>query len=177
LGAQCAPKGWGSVGPPSSPPRVGNPCSPHGTSTRHPLCQRPAGRRAMLRCRGGCAGARPQSSPWLQAPGGSGLALLPGTACSASLTPSGIPRLPLPGPGGPQRRVGWGAVVAGPGPSPAAVPLPESRPLCLADHQEAPVRRLRRGLTGGGDAESVPGTQVPQGSRRPHPPPWAQGAG
>lgn len=42
------------------------------------------------------------------APGGSGLAPPPGTACSAALTPSGTPRLPPPGPGGPQRRLGRG---------------------------------------------------------------------
>lgn len=110
MAVRCSvyPEGLGPVGAPSSPPArlwVGTPCPPQWC----PPCQRPLGRRALLCHRGGCAGVRQchMDLALAVAPGRSGLAPPPGTACSAALTPSGTPLLcSTRPPGGPQCRLG-----------------------------------------------------------------------
>lgn len=97
----------------------------------------------------------PEGAAWHR---GCRLAPAPGTACSAAFTPPGS--APRPAPRVPARLGGQGC----PGPALAALPLPEPPPLCLPDHREAPGTHPEQGFPGGGDALSVPGTQVRQGS-------------
>lgn len=151
---------------------AGTPHPPRGTSAWHPPC-RGAKRPSLSPGLAVLALGVTWRSPWPRARQGAAWHPLPGTACSAALTPSGALCPPPPGPGGPQRpRVG-GAVVASPGPSPAVVPLPDPPlpppppHLCVSDHREAPGTHPQPRLPGGGDAVPVPGTQVPRGSHRP----------
>lgn len=167
-GALCAPESNEST--PVPPPVWGQMTG--GCPPVHPWHGRPAprpvGHRALC-----CAGA-PASRGALLAPAPEGaawhrgLARAPGTACSAAaLTPPGSgPARPRGSP-----RCCWGTAAPAP---PWQRCLSLSLPLfCLPDHREAPGTHPEQGFPGGGDALSVPGTQV----EPLHPPLRAQGVG
>lgn len=162
VGVPCVPQRAGGWQEPALPPAAGTPCAPCGTSTGHPALPAPGGAKG------------PSALPGLRVSHGVGLGRGPGrerlgTAAGNSLfcclNPFGHPPPASTRPRGSPAPAGKG-VQQLPAPSsplhlaPTAVPLPEPLPLCVSDHREAPGTHPQSGLPGGGDAVSVPGTQV-----------------
>lgn len=146
-----------AVRAPVCPSRLGVPLSSLGKASKPHYAQWGTGPFAApgSASRGAVLAPAPEGAAWHR---GCRLAPAPGTACSAAFTPPGS--APRPAPRVPARLGGQGC----PDPALAALPLPEPPPLCLPDHREAPGTYPEQGFPGGGDALSVPGTQVRQGS-------------